>query len=79
MKLSLLKEKSPYLLAMTLLAPRVLVSCLEKTGRQDYNSGPIRVLHLTIARFQNKNKRLQRISDENGPLTLLLRGVQQCY
>ena len=50
------------------LAPRVLVSCLEKTGRQDYNSQPIRVRHLTMARFQNKNKRPQRISDENGPL-----------
>ena len=35
MKLSLLKEKTAYLLAMNFLAPRVLVvSCLEKTGRQ---------------------------------------------
>ena len=70
MKLSLLKEKTAYLLAMNFLAPRVLVvSRLEKTGRQDYNSRPIRVRHLTMARFQNKNKRLQRISDEDGPLT----------
>ena len=33
-------------------------------------SRPIRVRHFTMARFQNKNKRLQRISDENGPLNI---------
>ena len=41
-------------------------------------SRPIRVRHFTMARFQNKNKRLQRISDENGPLKHLSKKSVVC-
>ena len=58
----------------------IVTQCNElcKIARFKY-SRPIRVRHFTIARFQNKNKRLQRISDENEPLNLEKRNRWVCF
>ena len=53
------------------------INCLAKI-QADKNRYPIRVHHLTIDQFQNKNKRPHCIKVENGPLigSVLHQGVQ---